>query len=75
MLLTYVKTAFIFRGMDIEKLYEGIDPCTDHGCIFRTSPSKGMGTNGGCRCIRNRPHLAERVLRRLQQLTEYNERR
>jgi len=29
--------------------YPGLEGCADGGCIFRDN-SKGMVTNGGCRC-------------------------
>jgi hypothetical protein len=41
-----------------------IEPCSDHGCIFLAGiRRKGMGTNGGCKCVRNRPIETERFVR------------
>jgi hypothetical protein len=33
-----------------EYLFKGFGGCTDHGCIVK-GEQKGMGTNGGCRCL------------------------
>jgi hypothetical protein len=30
-----------------------VGPCGDHSCTQRSTPLKGMGTNGGCRCALN----------------------
>jgi len=38
--------------------------CSDHNCIFLRRPRAGMGTNGGCRCVRTRPTRdIERLIR------------
>lgn len=42
--------------MTIDKLrdaYVALDEfgCTDHGCVLRQHGNRGMGTNGGCRCL------------------------
>lgn len=31
-------------------LFKGWGGCSDHGCVVK-GPRKGMGTNGGCRCL------------------------
>lgn len=38
---------------------EGIKGCTDHGCIF--GHPGGMGTNGGCACLRDIRPAGERL--------------
>ena len=35
-----------------ERLFSGINGCSDHGCVV-LGKQNGMGTNGGCRCIVN----------------------
>ena len=35
-----------------EMLFEGFKPCTDGYCVIG-GKSKGMHTNGGCKCIVN----------------------
>lgn len=38
---------------------EGVKGCTDHGCIF--GHPGGMGTNGGCACLRDIRPAGERL--------------
>ena len=33
--------------------------CSDHNCVV--APPRGMGTNGGCRCLPRELPLADRV--------------
>lgn len=35
-----------------ERLFKGWPGCTDHSCIV-TGPKSGMGTNGGCHCMKS----------------------
>lgn len=32
--------------------------CGDNSCIFAPAKRGGMGTNGGCQCVRGRPFIA-----------------
>lgn len=49
-----------------------IEPCSDHGCIFLAGQRrKGMGTNGGCKCVRNRPVETERFIRQQSQVIKH----
>ena len=39
--------------------------CTDGGCIFRLPGSRGMVTNGGCRCLYKLPTKSRWALEKL----------
>ncbi len=44
--------------------------CSDHDCSLKTS-SGGMGTNGGCRCLRTtHPIVMNRMLQTINKLRE-----
>ena len=32
--------------------------CNDNSCMFAPAKRGGMGTNGGCQCVRGRPFIA-----------------
>ena len=49
-----------------------IEPCSDHNCVFLAGQRrKGMGTNGGCHCVRYRPIDAERFIRQQSQVIQH----
>lgn len=54
----------------------GVEPCCDNSCIF--GRRGGMGTNGGCRCLKNLRDMSSTEVSRLVQamavvLREYAE--
>jgi hypothetical protein len=38
--------------------------CSDNGCILKIKSIGGMGTNGGCKCLRLSMHPQERIMLR-----------
>lgn len=53
-----------------QALFKGFDGCTDHGCVI-AGKREGMGTNGGCRCLRNLNQVQLGILSsRLQVIAE-----
>lgn len=38
----------------VELPFTGMDGCGDNSCVIEKPPAGSMGTNGGCRCLRDR---------------------
>ncbi len=56
----------------IEEILEALSDlsCEDNSCHFASKPRRGMGTNGGCRCLKHVPVKLKLALMRIWQSKE-----
>lgn len=66
-------TPYIFAGNLRERLFSGLEGCSDHNCIV-TGHKSGIGTNGGCSCLNDASRTFINILHsRLQALLSETE--